>query len=95
MKTNIIRALLIIIFAVFIWFIVLDAKKHPGPKCYNYKTVLNVSPHHATRVFVTYISKCGDTITSTVHCSGKVEAENITFDVRDYLDGKLKYGDIK
>lgn len=65
-----------------------------GPKCYDYKTVLNVSPHHDTRVFVTYISKCGDTIVSTVHCSAVVKADNITFSVSDYLDGRLKYGDV-
>lgn len=65
------------------------------PKCYDYKTVLNVSPHHSTRVFVTYISQCGDTITSTEHCSVTIKAENTTFDVSDYLNGKLKYGTVK
>lgn len=65
-----------------------------GPKCYDYKTVLNVSPHHATRVYVTYTSKCGDTITATEHCSTTIKADNITFGVSDYLDGKLQYGDV-
>lgn len=95
MKTNIFKVLLVIFFIGIIYLIVSDAQKHSVPTCYDYKTVLNVSPHHATRVYVTYISQCGDTIVSTIHCSRTVKAENITFDVRDYLDGKLKYGDIK
>ena len=65
------------------------------PKCYTYKKVLSVAPHHATRIFVTYISQCGDTITSTEHCSATIKADNITFDAQDYLDGKLKYGAVK
>lgn len=65
------------------------------PKCYDYKTVLSVEPHHATRIFVTYISQCNDTITSTVHCSATIKAENITFDAADYLNGNLKYGVVK
>lgn len=64
------------------------------PKCYDYKKVLEVQPHHATRIFVTYISKCNDTIISTEHCSGRIVADNITFNVSDYLNGKLKYGKI-
>jgi hypothetical protein len=65
------------------------------PKCYTYKKVLSVSPHHSTRIFVTYVSQCNDTITSTVHCSATIKAENITFDANDYLNGKLKYGVVK
>ena len=65
------------------------------PKCYDYKTVLNVSPQYSTRIFVTYISKCGDTIVSTVHHSRTIKADNITFYAGDYIKDNLKYGDIK
>ncbi len=66
-----------------------------GPKCYDYKTVLEVQPFHATRINIKYISQCGDTIATSEHWSATIKAENITFNVSDYLNGKLKYGKIK
>ena len=57
--------------------------------------VIKVEPHHATRVFVTYVNSCGDTLIETEHCSATIKADNITFEVRDYLDGKLQYGPVK
>ena len=65
------------------------------PKCYTYKNILSVKPHHATRIYVTYISQCGDTITSTKHWSTTIKADNISFRASDYLNGKLKYGSVK
>jgi hypothetical protein len=84
---------LILLFVVFGLFT--SCVKIVQPKCRAYKKVLSVKPYHSTRVFVTYISQCGDTIITSEHCSGTIKADNITFHVRDYLDGKLKYGVVK
>lgn len=66
-----------------------------GPKCYHYGRVLEVTPFHATRVNVKYISKCNDTINTSEHSSVTIYADNITFDVADYLNGTLKYGAVE
>ena len=63
--------------------------------CVGKLQVIKVEPHHATRVFVTYVNSCGDTLIETEHCSATIKADNITFEVRDYLDGKLQYGPVK
>ena len=86
------RWLFLIGVIIFFGIILITTKE---PKCYNYGRVLDVEPYHATRVSVTYISTCGDTINTTEHCSTTVKADNISFDVSDYLNGKLKYGKIK
>lgn len=65
------------------------------PKCYEYKKVLKIEPQHATRVYVTYVSECNDTIVSSEHWSGIIKCENGTFILNDYLNGKLPYGKIK
>ena len=65
------------------------------PKCYDVKRILDISPYHMTRVSVTYISKCGDTICSSEHWSRTIRCENGTFYMNDYLTGKKKYGKIK
>lgn len=66
-----------------------------GVKCNTYKKVLEVEPHHATRVMVKYVSTCNDTIWSSEHQSATIKAENITFDISDFLNGKRKYGLVK
>ena len=66
-----------------------------SPKCFDYKKVLDIEPYHTTRVFVTYISKCNDTIRTSEHWSRVVVCENGTFDFGDYINGRKPYGVIK
>lgn len=81
---------------IFTLFLLWSCENKPNKHSCNGKLkVIDVQPHHATRVFVTYINSCGDTLIETEHCSATIKADNITFDVRDYLDGKLQYGPIK
>ena len=50
--------LITFILILIVLSLTIDRKNLIGntPKCYNYKTILNVEPQHATRILVTYIT---------------------------------------
>jgi hypothetical protein len=63
--------------------------------CQQANNVLEVSPQHATRVFVTYTCIHGDTITGTYHHSNTLYFKNDTIYCGDFIRGKRPYGKIK
>jgi len=62
--------------------------------CQQADKVLEVSPQHATRVFVTYTCIHGDTITLSYHWSNTVYFKNDTIYCQDFISGKRPYGKI-
>ena len=85
----------IIFFLCIIGFFAVIIHYSEEPKCYTHKTLREIQPQHATRVCITYISQCNDTIVSSEHWSAVIKFQNGTFDMHDYLSGKKPYGKIK
>ena len=88
---KIVGSIAVSIIAIGITFIFSDCnEKRLGPE-----KIISVHKHHATRIFITYKDRNGQTYKKTIHQSDKFRCGDIVIDPHDFLEiygGEMTYG---
>lgn len=60
-----------------------------APQCYDLDDIIEMTPFHATRVGVKYISTCGDTISTSWHKNGTIIHDGIEYSIGQYYENQF------